>query len=50
MTPIPLRKKHTAAGKESPMLEKNHYLKHFDKGSNLIKMGSMHAGPSLGHK
>jgi POT family proton-dependent oligopeptide transporter len=51
MTPTPPRKKRTAADEESPMmLEKNRYLKRFGKGPNLVKMGSMRAGPSLGHK
>jgi hypothetical protein len=51
MTPTPPRKKRTAADEESPMMwEKNRYLKRFGKGPNLVKMGSMRAGPSLGHK
>ncbi len=38
------------ADEESPLLQKDHYVKRFGKGPTLIKMGSMRAGPSLGHK
>lgn len=40
-----------AADEESPLLQKDQqYVKRFGKGPVLYKMGSMRAGPSLGHK
>jgi hypothetical protein len=49
MTP-PTKRARTAADEESPLLQKDQYLKKFGKGPVLYKMNSMRAGPSLGHK
>lgn len=50
MTP-PLKKGRRIGGdEESPLLQKDQYVKRFGKGPVLYKMASMRAGPSLGHK